>query len=79
MQPLNGNSSDKVSLPEAIKALHTQLQEHNEPEHLFVADSGVYSTATMTQFAQVGIEWVSRVPETMKESKELLDRDTILT
>lgn len=74
MQPLNGNSSDKVSLPAAIEALHTQLQEHNEPERIFVADSGVYSKATMTQFAQKGLEWVSRVPETMKESKELLDR-----
>jgi transposase len=74
MQPLNGNSSDKVSLPSAIRALHTQLQASNEPERLFVADSGVYSTATMKHFAEVGIEWVSRVPETMKESKELLDR-----
>jgi len=74
MQPLNGNSSDKVSLPSAIQALHAQLQEPNEPERLFVADSGVYSTATMKQFAQVGLEWASRVPETMKESKELLDR-----
>jgi transposase len=75
MQPLNGNSSDKVSLPAAIRALHTQLQEDNEPERVFVADSGVYSTATMKQFAQEGLQWVSRVPETMHESKELLDRD----
>ncbi|GAC1505088.1 MAG: IS1634 family transposase [Ktedonobacteraceae bacterium] len=75
MQPLNGNSSDKVSLPAAIHALHTQLQESHEPEGTFVADSGVYSTATMQQFAKEGLEWISRVPETMKESKELLDRD----
>jgi transposase len=51
------------------------LQEDNEPERVFVADSGVYSTATMKQFAQEGLQWVSRVPETMRESKELLDRD----
>jgi transposase len=75
MQPLNGNSSDKVSLPAAIRALHTQLQESHEPEGTFVADSGVYSTATMQQFDKEGLEWISRVPETMKESKELLDRD----
>src|SRR5450759_567989 len=75
MQPLNGNSSDKVSLPAAIRALHAQLQEDNEPERIFVADSGVYSTATMKQFDQEGLQWASRVPETMRESKELLDRD----
>jgi transposase len=75
MQPLNGNSSDKVSLPASIQALNAQLQEDNEPERIFVADSGVYSTATMKQFAQEGLQWVSRVPETMQESKELLDRD----
>lgn len=75
MQPLNGNSSDKVSLPAAMRALHTQLQESHEPEGIFVADSGVYSTATMQQFEKEGLEWISRVPETMKESKELLDRD----
>jgi transposase len=75
MQPLNGNSSDKVSLPAVIHALHTQMQEDNEPERIFVADSGVYSTATMKQFDQEGLLWVSRVPETMRESKELLKRD----
>jgi transposase len=71
MQPLNGNSSEKVSLPAAIRALHTQLQEDNKPERIFVADSGVYSTATLKQFDQEGLLWVSRVPETMRESKEL--------
>jgi transposase len=65
----------RVSLPAAIRALHTQLQEEHESEHIFVADSGVDSTATMKLFAQEALQWISRVPETMRESKALLDRD----
>lgn len=65
MRPLDGNASDKVSLAETVTMLLTQFREAGEEAPaLYVADSGVYSTANMTVFNAAGIRWISRVPET---------------
>jgi transposase len=72
MQPLDGNSSDKVSLLEAIMTIQTQLREAGEEASVYVADNGVYSEANMKQLNQVGVKWVSRVSETMTEAKTLI-------
>ncbi|GCE18266.1 IS1634 family transposase [Dictyobacter kobayashii] len=70
LQPLSGNSSDKESLVKVIAELHAQLRQ-KEPEEkpIYVADSGLYSTANVLQLNQAGVGWVSRVPETSKEAK----------
>jgi transposase len=70
--PLDGNSSDKVSLLEAIMTIQTQLREAGEEASIYVADNGVYSEANMKQLNQVGVKWVSRVSETMTEAKTLI-------
>src|SRR5438128_3381337 len=76
MQPLDGNSSDKVSLLSAILAIQTQLRETDGEASIYVADNGVYSTANMTQLNQAGVKWISRVSETLAEAKALLAEDS---
>jgi transposase len=73
MQPLNGNSSDKVSLLTAITAIQTQLREAGEEPNVYVADNGVYSQTNMKQLNLAGVKWVSRVSETLTEAKALIE------
>jgi transposase len=69
LQPLDGNSSDKVSLLAAISSIQVQLREAQEEPGIYVADSGFYSESNMRQLNEAGVKWVSRVPETSKEAK----------
>src|SRR3954463_10715694 len=73
LQPLDGNSSDKVSLLAAISSILTQLREAGEEASVYVADNGVYSEPNMRQFNQAGVKWVSRVSETSTEARTVLD------
>ena len=72
MQPLDGNSSDKVSLIAAIMAIQRQLREADGEASVYVADNGVYSETDITQLNQVGVKWVSRVSETLSEAKAIV-------
>ncbi len=74
MQPLDGNSSDKVSLLAAITAIQTQLRETDGEASVYVADNGVYSEANMRQLNQGGVKWISRVSETLAQAKVLLSQ-----
>jgi transposase len=72
MQPLDGNSSDKVSLIAAIMAIQRQLREADGEASVYVADNGVYSETNITQLNQAGVKWVSRVSETLSEAKTIV-------
>jgi transposase len=72
LQPLDGNSSDKVSLLSAISTILTQLREAGEEASVYVADNGVYSQSNMKQLNQAGVKWVSRVSETLTEARTVL-------
>ena len=74
LRPLDGNSSDKVTLASAVEALHEQLHtpERAEPS-FFVADSGIYSEVNMRRFNEAKIRWISRVPETSTEAKAVVE------
>src|SRR5205814_3461098 len=72
MQPLDGNSSDKVSLLAAITAIQTQLRETDGEASVYVADNGVYSEANMRQLNLAAVPWISRISETLAEAKALL-------
>src|SRR5215470_4105357 len=72
LQPLDGNSSDKVSLLSAITVIQTQLREAGEEESRYVADNGIYSESNMQQLNQAGVRWISRVSETVTEAKALI-------
>jgi len=73
LRPLDGNSSDKVTLASAVEALHEQLRTPESDPSCFVADSGVYSEANMRRFNEAKIRWISRVPETSKEAKAVVE------
>ncbi len=72
LQPLDGNSSDKVTLLAVISAIHAQLHEADGESSVYVADNGIYSEANMRQLNQAGVKWISRVSETLTEAKTLL-------
>jgi transposase len=76
MRPLDGNSSDKVSICAMVAQVIEQLRDvQNGPtpeEPLVVFDSGGYSQANMKAYNQAKIRWCSRVPETSTEAKAAL-------
>jgi transposase len=72
LQPLDGNSSDKVSLLAAVTAIQEQLREANAEPSVYVADNGIYSESHMRQLNEAGINWISRVSETSTEAKTVL-------
>jgi transposase len=73
LRPLDGNSSDTVTLASAVQALHEQLHTPDSDPSFFVADSGVYSEANMRRFNEAQIRWISRVPETSTEAKAVVE------
>jgi transposase len=72
LQPLDGNSSDKVSLLAAVTAIQEQLREAHVEPSVYVADNGIYSESNMRQLNAAGVTWVSRVSETSTEAKTVL-------
>jgi transposase len=72
LQPLDGNTSDKVSLLAAIQAIQEQLRATDEAPSVYVADNGVYSEANMRQLNHGKVKWISRVSETSTEAKTAL-------
>jgi transposase len=72
LRPLDGNSSDKISLLAAVTAIVEQLREANAEPSVYVADNGIYSEANMRQLNAAGVKWISRVSETSSEAKTVL-------
>ena len=72
LQPLDGNSSDKVSLLTTIIAIQRQLREADGEVSVYVVDNGGYSEPNMRQLNQAGVKWVSRVSETSMEARTVL-------
>jgi transposase len=62
MEPLSGNSSDKVSFRQTIQTHIAHLQSTVSLEYL-VADSALYTAETLRQMH--GFFWITRVPETL--------------
>jgi transposase len=69
MEPLNGNSSDKVSFRDTIKAHLGQLKTEVGLEYLG-ADSALYTAETLSQMQD--FFWFSRVPETLSLARALI-------
>lgn len=72
LQPLDGNSSDNVSLLAAIQALQEQLRATDEAPGVYVVDNGGYSEANMRALNQAKVKWISRVSETSTDAKAAL-------
>jgi transposase len=70
IETLSGNSSDKKSFKKSISEYRKQFDKKNLP--YFVADSALYTQEGLKQLSD--IKWVSRVPETLKQTKEIIER-----
>lgn len=74
MEPQNGNSSDKKTFPETIKKVRSfQKQLKGCPEFKWVADSALYNKEKLLK--QTDYLWLSRVPETITEARNLIEKD----
>jgi transposase len=73
MKPLSGHSSDAHEFGEVI-------QQHMHPLHLtcgtteLVADSALYSADHRQKLAQTQLQWMTRVPATLREAQEALSQ-----
>lgn len=73
-ETLDGNTSDKKSFHETIhkvKAFQAEIKQ--ESDFKWIADSALYSKDKLFQLENH--LWISRVPETIKEAKDLLEKE----
>jgi transposase len=75
LKPLDGNASDKASLPQVVLELTHQLRASGETAGVYVADSGLYSEANMRALNVADVAWVSRVPETSLLAQAMVRED----
>lgn len=75
LQLLDGNASDRVTLAQQVAEVVYQFRAEGEDEPIYVADSALYSDATMMALGQQGVWWVSRVPETSLQAKALVAQE----
>jgi transposase len=66
---LDGNRSDKKSLPEIAQAYLKQFEESEEKPYI-IADSAFYGEDNLQDLS--GVKWISRVPATLTQVKQLL-------
>lgn len=69
LKALDGNTCDKNSFPETIRAYLKQLSGSDSP--YFVADSALYSAGNLQMLSDV--RFITRVPETLKTVKALYE------
>jgi len=77
LSAISGNTSDKTSLPEIAEVYLEQFAE-DEDTPILVADSALYSADAIKKLSST--PWVSRVPATINEAKDLLantDKETM--
>ncbi len=70
---ISGNTSDKTSLPDIAATYLAQFSEDEETP-ILVADSALYSAENIQNLSTQ--QWVSRVPATITEAKDLLANTT---
>ena len=71
MQAMDGNMSDKTAFNNTIKEHIGQLQAVYDIDNV-VMDSAGYTEKTLVDCGTT-VKWVSRVPETLKESKKAIE------
>lgn len=69
LEALSGNSSDKTSFAETIKAYVEQMK--GSEAVYFIADSALYSEDNLKELSRM--KWVTRVPATLGEVKKLYE------
>lgn len=70
---MSGNTSDKTSFHETKEKIEKFQKEIDYPENfIFVLDSAFYNKDKLLSY--VNSQWVTRVPETVKEARRLLEK-----
>ncbi|CAK8720450.1 Transposase [Candidatus Electrothrix gigas] len=69
MKSLSGNSSDKTDFRKTVQAHIDQMKNDFSMEYL-VADSALYTAETLRELSK--ILWISRVPEILSLSQEII-------
>ena len=69
LEMANGNQSDKDKFAEIL----TEFKQQWDFEGLCVADAALYSADNLQMMT--GLKWLTRVPLTLKESKEVIERE----
>jgi transposase len=73
MDPLDGNSSDKVSFHETIKKVEDfRAQIDVKGKFKWIADAALYTKERLLKSNDY--VWVTRVPENIKEAKDLVEK-----
>ncbi len=75
MDVLSGNCSDKTHFRDVIKKFSKELSKQNE-EAYFVMDCAMYTEDNVKEISPL-VKWVIRVPETIKEAKNLIEQTSI--
>ena len=71
MRALNGNSSDNISF-EKMVVDHIEAL-NNTTTGIVVADSAIYTAENIKSFETNKIKWITRVPNRIKESKNMME------
>jgi transposase len=71
MKPLSGNSSDAQEFGQVIRDHIAHLHTTYGSSYL-VADSALYSADNLQKLAETQMKWITRVPATLTEAKEVL-------
>jgi transposase len=75
MTPCNGNASDKIVLGETIERIEAFRREIDcTKTSRYIADSALYTAGNLQKM--VSVLWVSRVPESILEARNLLIKST---
>lgn len=69
---MSGNTSDKNWTPRAVEEISDMISGNGYKNVIFLADSAVISTDTIHRFAQRGIQFISRFPETFNLANDLI-------
>jgi len=72
VKTLSGNASDKKTLVQTVKKIQKSLKLSDKVYH--IADSAIYSEDNITELGERTL-WVTRVPATITEVKDLLGAD----
>lgn len=75
LQLLDGNASDRATLAQQVAEVASQFRAEREEEPIYVADSALYSEASMRELERKAVWWISRVPETSTQAKALVAQE----
>ena len=76
IRALSGNASDKNHFREIVKEYGASLREKWGEDRIWVWDSAVYSARNVKEISE-GHKWITRVPETLSEAKEVLENSDL--